>query len=303
MVSQPLVSYVVISYNQQEYIVDAIESALSQSYDNIEFIISDDASKDGTVEKIKEVISKYKRNIILSVNETNKGLVGNFNHALSLCSGEIIVVAAGDDISLLDRVERSVEVFSKYHDVSFLSFNDQKIDAQGNDISLLYPMCKKDVVVNFKDYFLDGVDFLCGASRAFRRVLLDKFGALNEDCPTEDTPYILRGFCLGSCYIFSKPGIRYRWHGSNLSSAASVANMRIDEISKQYFCDAKKAVALNLISERDYEVVKSWTEYKKISKDLSRRKNLLMKIVMLIPYIISNKVIRKNVILKAMGRK
>ncbi|MFM5262448.1 glycosyltransferase [Aeromonas caviae] len=303
MISQPLVSYVLISYNQQKYIREAVESALSQSYDNIEFIISDDASSDDTVDIIKGIISKSNRNIRLNVNINNKGLVGNFNYALSLCSGELIVVAAGDDVSLLDRVERSVEVFSKHHDVSFLSFNDQKIDEQGNNISLLYPMCKRDITINFNDYFLDGVDFLCGASRAFRRALFDKFGYLNEDCPTEDTPYIVRGFCLGRCYIFATPGIRYRWHGSNLSSASSVANMKINEISKQYLCDIKKAISLNLISEECYNTVKSWAEYKQLAKILSRKKNILMKVVFLIPHIISNKVIRKNILLKVMGKR
>lgn len=303
MISQPLVSYILICYNQQDYVEEAIESALSQSYNNIEFIISDDASSDSTVDIIRNIISTSDRNVTLNVNESNKGLVGNFNYALSLCSGELIIVAAGDDIAFLDRVERSVEVFGKYHDVSFLSFNDQKIDEQGNNISLLYPICKKDIIINFEDYFLYGIDFLCGASRAFRRTLFDKFGYLNENCPTEDTPYIVRGFCLGSCYVFSKPGIKYRWHGSNLSSASSIANMKIHEISTQYLFDAEKGTSLNLISEEQYLLIKAWAEYKSLAKELFRRKSVITKIIFLIPHIISNKVIRKNVFLKLMGKK
>jgi len=301
--SQPLVSYILISYNQQQYIREAVESALSQSYDNIEFIISDDASSDDTVDIIKRIISNSNRNIRLNVNKNNKGLVGNFNYALSLCSGELIVVAAGDDVSLLDRVERSVEVFNKYHDVSFLSFNDQKIDDQGNDISLLYPICKEDVIIDFENYFINGVDFLCGASRAFRRTLFDKFGPLNESCPTEDTPYIVRGFCLGNCYVFSKPGIKYRWHDSNLSSASSVANMKINEISHQYLCDTKTAISLKFLSEERYQIINNWADYKKLTKVFLRKRTLFMKVLLLIPHIINNKIVRKNIFMKVMGRK
>lgn len=303
MITQPLVSYVLISYNQSKYISEAMLSALSQSYDNIEFIISDDASSDGTADIIKEIVSKSDRKLILNFNKENKGLVCNFNHALSLCSGEIIVVAAGDDVSLLDRVEKSVDVFIKYDDVSFLSFNDQKIDAQGNDISLLYPMGNDDIIIDFQDYFLDGINFLCGASRAFRRSLFDKFGYLDGDCPTEDTPYIVRGFCLGRCYVFSKPGIRYRWHGNNLSSTSSLAKMKIDNISSQYIRDALRGKTLNLISEEQFESIKKWADYKKLTKEISRVSSVIKKVTLLIPYMFSNKLVRRNVLMKMMRKK
>lgn len=71
-----------------------------------------------------------------------------------------------------------------------------------------------------------------GASRVFRRSIIDSFDALEPTCPTEDTPFLLRGLYLGEGMIINHPGIYYRIHGSSLSAPANLVKMKHERIKK-----------------------------------------------------------------------
>ncbi|EOH9579889.1 glycosyltransferase family 2 protein, partial [Campylobacter jejuni] len=106
--SLPLVSIVMPCYNRQEYIVDAIESILNQTYSNFEFIIIDDCSTDNTYEIVKKYAENDKRIIVLK-NEKNQGIVYALNRGFSIAKGKYIARMDDDDISLPNRLEKQVE--------------------------------------------------------------------------------------------------------------------------------------------------------------------------------------------------
>ena len=108
----PLVSYVVQTYNHAKFAEDAMASALSQDYPNLEIIISDDASSDGTFDILQHYLQKHPtdKKIVLNRNEKNMGVVPHLNHLVHhFAHGDIIILTGGDDISLPDRVSISVE--------------------------------------------------------------------------------------------------------------------------------------------------------------------------------------------------
>ena len=96
-----VVSVVMITYNQEEYIKEAIEGVLLQEFNgNIELIIADDNSPDCTPENVKQCIEKNtKKNIIIKYtrHSKNKGMMGNFQWALKECEGKYIAMCEGDD--------------------------------------------------------------------------------------------------------------------------------------------------------------------------------------------------------------
>lgn len=102
------VSVAIITYNQQDFIAEAIESVLAQDYKNIEVCISDDASTDNT----PEIISKYDKlyqddarvKFKCKLNKINVGIVENYNQVLSLCSGDYIAWLDGDDVFLPGKI-------------------------------------------------------------------------------------------------------------------------------------------------------------------------------------------------------
>tara|TARA_R110002073_G_scaffold192387_1_gene351179 strand:+ start:23934 stop:24944 length:1011 start_codon:yes stop_codon:yes gene_type:complete len=129
---QPLVTFALITYNQVDYVEDSIRGALSQDYLNLEIIISDDCSTDGTFEKAREIVSSYEGDHIVRLNQTskNKCTLGHFFDVVGLAEGELLVLAAGDDISKPERVTKTVNIWKAESAVGIFS-NHELIDENG----------------------------------------------------------------------------------------------------------------------------------------------------------------------------
>lgn len=276
---RPLVTFALFAYNQEKYIRAAVEGALAQDYENLEIILSDDCSTDSTFSIIKSMADSYQgpHKITVNRNFENKGLAAHFNKIMAMASGETVVVAAGDDISLTDRVSRTVRVFKEHPNVMLVSFLDHLIDKDGLEIRLnsCSDYSKYDLVSI--DEYLSGTKVpISGASRGFRYEVYKTFGALAEDCPTEDTPYKLRGLMMGCAYIFRAPGIYYRKHDTNLSGTGSINYLNFRAIAAQYKRDVALAKEQKIISDGLQEKCSRWVEKnmrrRYLQKDLHERK-------------------------------
>ena len=108
-VDKPLVSVITTVLNREIYIEKAICSVLNQSYDNIEFIIVDGGSTDGTLDKI----IKYEDCIDYFVSEPDGGLYEGMNKGLSLATGDYILILNSDDWYEEDCIEILVQALTK----------------------------------------------------------------------------------------------------------------------------------------------------------------------------------------------
>jgi glycosyltransferase involved in cell wall biosynthesis len=106
MHDKPLVSIITPVYNQQNTIEQCILSVLTQSYDNIEYIIIDAASTDNTL----EIIKKYENGIDYYISEPDSGIYAGINKGLSLASGEYILILNSDDWYTNDAVSELVKL-------------------------------------------------------------------------------------------------------------------------------------------------------------------------------------------------
>ena len=113
--NSPLISVILPTYNGEKHIVETLESVLNQTYTNLEIIIVDDCSTDKTVEIIK---SYNDSRIKLHINETNIGIGENTNKALSLATGEFIMMQDHDDISSPSRAELQLKCLIDHPDVT-----------------------------------------------------------------------------------------------------------------------------------------------------------------------------------------
>jgi len=110
--TNPLVSIVVISYNSSKYVLETLESAKVQTYENIELIVSDDCSIDNTVEICRNWINENRNRFVrteLITFEKNTGIPANCNRGAKAAKGEWIKLIAGDDILAVDCVKNIVE--------------------------------------------------------------------------------------------------------------------------------------------------------------------------------------------------
>lgn len=121
---RPLVSICIPCYNGADHIRPAIESALNQTYDNVEIIIADDYSTDDTF----SILLEYKDSRIkLLRNKKNYGFAGNWNNVISLASGDFIKILPQDDVIEVDCIERQVKALQIDGEFKSFAFSSRSI--------------------------------------------------------------------------------------------------------------------------------------------------------------------------------
>lgn len=106
------VSVLVISYNSEKFIIETLDSIKDQTYKNIELIISDDNSKDDTVNLVNKWLEKNNTSFIktyLVKSPKNTGISPNINRGLKQCSGEFVKIIAADDILMSHCIEKNLD--------------------------------------------------------------------------------------------------------------------------------------------------------------------------------------------------
>lgn len=119
---KPLVSVILLCYNQEDFIAQAIESVLAQETDfAYEIILGDDASSDDTARICRQYKNIYPDKIVLQLNESNKGICRNYFDCLMMAQGEYIADCAGDDFWLDPlKLQREVDTFRAHPRISFV---------------------------------------------------------------------------------------------------------------------------------------------------------------------------------------
>ena len=115
--SAPKVSVIVPIYNQAPFIRETVESVLAQDHANIELLLSDDGSTDGTTQILHEYASRDPERIRVVASERNTGIAGAFNRALEAHTGDYIAWLGGDDVMLPGKLSRQVAVLEDRSDV------------------------------------------------------------------------------------------------------------------------------------------------------------------------------------------
>lgn len=109
----PLITIGITCFNSEDTILRALNSAISQTYSNLEVIVVDDSSDDNSVKIIQQYISQHKE-IRLIVHSKNTGMAGALNTIISNANGELVAWFDDDDISLPNRIKLQYEVINKY---------------------------------------------------------------------------------------------------------------------------------------------------------------------------------------------
>lgn len=127
---QKKVSIIMGIYNCANTLEEAIESILTQTYQEWELIMCDDGSQDNTYEVATSFSKKYE-NIIVFQNERNMGLNYTLNRCLEKANGKYIARMDGDDISLPTRLEKEVAFLDQHREYAIVSTNMIYFDENG----------------------------------------------------------------------------------------------------------------------------------------------------------------------------
>lgn len=165
-----LVSIITPSYNQAKYLEQTIQSVLTQDYKNIEYILIDGGSNDGSI----EIIKKYQHKFAYWVSEKDNGQADAINKGFTKAKGDIIAWLNSDDYYLPNTIENVVKVFEENPDVVLIYGNMLAVDENGKTFNTL----------NYKQLSLE--DLICfqiigQPAVFFRRSALQKTNGLNPD--------------------------------------------------------------------------------------------------------------------------
>lgn len=215
--THPLVSILINNYNYGRFIGEAIDSALSQTYDNIEVIVVDDGSTDNS----REIIKNYKDKII-AILKPNGGQASAFNAGFSASHGEIICFLDSDDIFLPDKVEEVVNTFVAnpdvgwcFHDLKFLSEESENIIQQEQTGF----SGKYDIRADIQRGKLKNKLPLSGTATSgtcFHRTLLERMLPMPKEINITSDDYLkYSAFGLSPGFVLLKNLALQRIHGNN----------------------------------------------------------------------------------------
>jgi len=172
MISNIKISIITVSFQSGATIEQTIQSVLSQTYSNIEYLIIDGASKDNTL----QIIEKYKNRISHIVSEPDKGIYNAMNKGIKLATGEIIGILNSDDFFCNNQIIENV----------VNAFSIQQIDALYGDVQFIDPIQPQKITRYYSSKRFKPFMFKYGFMPAHpsfyaKRELFEKYGLYKED--------------------------------------------------------------------------------------------------------------------------
>jgi len=225
--SQPLVTVMIPTYNQQDTLGIAIESALKQTYKNIEIVVSDDASP---IAEVAALLSRYKNaaGIKIYKNSRNIGRVANYHASLyERASGEWIVNLDGDDFFYDPSfIEKAVALAGTHP--SLVMISGQCIELMPDGTMRLHSenAGKSRVMSPVEAYgaIYDKQYLPFHGSTLYRRNVSQAIGFYASDTITSDFQSLLKLIQAGDVGIVASEAVVHRTHDSNAS-----VNMTVEE--------------------------------------------------------------------------
>jgi len=222
-------SVLLLTYNQEALVQEALQSLFDQDYDDLEIVVSDDGSTDATWQVISQAVSQYTGNkrIVLNRNEPNLGIVGNYFQAFGLATGDVIFTAAGDDVSLPHRCAACIEAWIA---------SDRAVDLIATDG---YDMLLNGDIAGLKETdelsqwsfeaWAKERPFMFGASHMMTRRLL-KLRTLDPRLPLEDQNLVARALLMGGAKRLALPLVKHRRGGVSQVKKRFSYQQKIDRL-------------------------------------------------------------------------
>lgn len=260
MKATPLVSIILPTYNNEEFLKASVQSILDQTYNNFELIIINDCSTDNTVSILNEF---HDNRIRLISNPVNLGLIKSLNIGLDAIKGKYIARMDGDDFCFSNRLQLEVEFLESNEDVLLVGGSHLAGDIDTNNLRKQYfPTAESDVKATFL--------FNCPFSHItimIRSSIINQYKLKYEESfkYAEDYALWLKISSLGKIcnlpYFFAK----YR---TNVSGQTSVANAKMHErfqIISRIQADAFQQLGLEL-NETEKIIIFELSESQRLKK-------------------------------------
>ena len=230
----PKISVCIPVYNHEKYIAQCIESVISQDYQNIEVIISDNCSTDGTADIIKRYLSDTR--VRFYHNETNLGMVRNTEILLNYIKGDFAAILSSDDYwSDLTFLSQAVDRINAHEDVIMVC-GGKKYFLEDDKTQIQDFSDNTDDIYDGRQIVLRGlnawVSFELG-SMVIKTTFVKRIFDFRYDLPGNDVLYFWKLCLQGKVYVLRKPFLMFRVHHNNTGRCYS-----IDDFIKRIICNS-----------------------------------------------------------------
>jgi hypothetical protein len=202
-------------------VAEAFGALLAQS-EPIEIVISDDGSRDGTYELLRQLVasaSPHDRHIIRLLPGTpNRGLATSLNRAVEASNGELLMICAGDDVSKPERAAVLAARFAASPETMLLASAAEELGAGTITTRTSWLPGGVDQDVDASALPSAGDAWVLGATAAVRRAVFDRFGPLDARVVQEDNVLPLRALALGRLGVLAAPLVAYRRVAGSLTA-------------------------------------------------------------------------------------
>lgn len=198
----------------------AVRAALTQDYEPLEIIISDDASKDASFEIAKEEVERYRgpHQVVLNRNPSNLN-IEHICRLLELARGRFLVRGHGDDIARPDRTRRLVERWLQ-SGASLVTSNAEMMTEDGRPLGVLTSDARSGWVSIDDLITHSNLRTTVGSTFATDRAVYDRFPPIDRTVHPVGLDHIVpfRAALLNGVYYLAEPLLRYRQHDRSMSS-------------------------------------------------------------------------------------
>ncbi|HLM01406.1 MAG TPA: glycosyltransferase [Pyrinomonadaceae bacterium] len=263
MSTAPLVSICVPSYNHAQYLPATLDSALAQTYPNIEIVVLDDGSKDASLDIARDYETRFPGKIKVYTHEggANLGISRTVNAAFAHAKGKYWMGLPSDDILYPEKIEKQVEFLEKNPELDFVYCYVDYIDSDGKPVSGRFGT---DITADedpLKSMILE--NFIPGMAILARRETIARVGDHEANLIYSDWDFWVRLFSISRGGFIPESLIGYRVHDYNTSIAAP-RSTQIEHI-REFYLRLLRRVDEGLINESYRETIAGQI------KDLPRR--------------------------------
>ena len=232
--NEPVISFIIISYNSAEFILETLNSAKHQTYQNIELIISDDNSSDETIpicEKwLSENNSRFVRTeIVKSIKNT--GTSANLNRGMAASTGKWIKFLAGDDYLYPNCIETFIAQANTNPEIKFIFSNTTTNgeETENNKLLRFFSLANKE---QYRELLKNSI--LPAPTCFINREVLENLNGFDERFKLlEDYPFFLKASKSGVRFFhINKPLVFYRVHETNISLQQKLNLNYIDDVRR-----------------------------------------------------------------------
>jgi len=208
----PQVSIIVATYNGEKYIEEQIMSLVHQTYKHIEIIVTDDCSKDATVDMVRRLAEQY-NNIKLYQNEHNIGYQKNFEKGIRLAKGEYIALCDQDDVWSFEKIQILLECIGSH---TLVYSNSRLVDSDGKDLG---KTMKEHLGINKfisgkNPYFFMVKNCVSGHAMMFRSNLVESIVPFPDSITYDQWIALIASVKTGLTYV-DQPLVNHRLHETN----------------------------------------------------------------------------------------